>query len=118
AGHELAVGAVDGILEQNLSKALPDAALDLSLDQERVDERAEVVDRGISYDLGGAGFGIDLDFGNMTTVREGGGNRILHHMINVERVRCALRQLESAAQSRRQFEQCDRAVRAGDDETA
>ena len=40
AGHQLAVGVVDGILQQNLSETLHDAALDLAFDQKRIDDRA------------------------------------------------------------------------------
>ena len=46
AGDELAVLVVDGAFEQRLADALGDAAVHLALDDHRVDDRAEVVDRG------------------------------------------------------------------------
>ena len=48
AGQELAVLVVDAAFEQRLADALGDAAMHLALDDHRVDDVAEVVDRGPS----------------------------------------------------------------------
>ena len=47
-GHELAGLVVDRALVQRLADALRDAAMDLALDDHRVDDDAEIVDRGPS----------------------------------------------------------------------
>ena len=46
AGHELALFVIDRVLEQRLADALRHAAVHLALDDHRIDNRAEVVDRG------------------------------------------------------------------------
>src|SRR3712207_9554375 len=51
AGGEVAVGVVHGLLVQRLGDALRQAAVDLALDDERVDDRADVVDAGVLADL-------------------------------------------------------------------
>ena len=65
---ELAVLAVDDALEQRLADALHDAAMALALDQQRIDDRAEVVDHRVLHDLDDAGVGIDLDLGDVAAV--------------------------------------------------
>src|SRR5579884_2730245 len=47
AGEQLTLCVVDDALEQRLSQALNDAALDLAFDQHRIDHRAEVVERRV-----------------------------------------------------------------------
>src|SRR5580700_4613443 len=46
AGHQLALVVIDGVLEQRLADALGDAAVDVALDDHRIDHGAEIVDRG------------------------------------------------------------------------
>src|SRR5713226_2620454 len=60
AGHELAVLVVDRAFEQRLAHALGDPTMDLALDDHRIDEDPEIVDRGPIDDVGLAGIGIDL----------------------------------------------------------
>ena len=45
AGHELAALVVDRAFEQRLADALGEAAMDLALDDHRVDQPAEIVGR-------------------------------------------------------------------------
>jgi len=42
---------------------LHDPAMDLSLEQKRVDSAAEIVDDGVAFDGDDTGVGIDLDLG-------------------------------------------------------
>ena len=58
---QVAVGVVDGLLEQRLGEALDDAAVDLALDDERVDLVAAVVDRDVLQHVDAAGLLVDLD---------------------------------------------------------
>src|SRR5262249_50201460 len=50
--------------------ALYDPAMDLALEQERVDGAAEIVDDGVALDYDGAGIGIDLDLDDVAAVGE------------------------------------------------
>ena len=47
-----------------------DAALDLALQQQRVEHRADVVHHLVGDDVDGAGFGVDLDLAHMAAVGE------------------------------------------------
>ena len=78
AGQQLAaLLVVDRILEQRLADALGDAAMDLALDDHRVDDVAEIVDRDEVHDLDDAGVGIDLDLADMRAGRIGEVRRIV-----------------------------------------
>src|SRR6266567_4571041 len=66
SAQQLAFGVVDGPLDQRLADALDDAAVHLALDQHRIDDGAEIVDRGIFDDLDHAGFRIDRSVPAMT----------------------------------------------------
>ena len=46
AGQQLAALVIDAALEQRLADALGDAAMDLALDDHRVDDPADIVDGG------------------------------------------------------------------------
>ncbi len=59
---------VDRVLEQRLADALRNAALDLALGQQRIDQPAVIVDRGIAFEADGAGFRIDLNLGEVAAV--------------------------------------------------
>src|ERR1019366_6043073 len=54
-GDELAVVVVDGLFVEGLSEALHDAAVDLSIDQQRVDDVAAIVHGHIAQNLDLAG---------------------------------------------------------------
>src|SRR3954468_7963654 len=71
AGGEVAVGVVDGLLEQRLGDALGQPAVDLTLDDQRVDDRADVVHAGVLADLDHAGLGVDLHGADVRAVGEG-----------------------------------------------
>ena len=105
------------MLEQRLADALHHAAMALALDQQRIDDRAEVVDHGVPHHLDPAGVGIDLDLGDMAAVGEGRRRRLVH-VADVERVGHALGQLHAAAQALGQLHDADAAVGADDGEAA
>ena len=56
-----AVAVVYDVFEQCLARTLRDAALDLPLRLERVDDDADVVDHGVAVERDLAGFEVDLD---------------------------------------------------------
>src|ERR1043166_9967647 len=91
------------MLEQRLAKPLHHAAVYLTLEQQRIDHRAEVVDDGVALDRNYAACRIDLDFDDVTAVREGRGARRLH-----------LRGVEPGVDSRRKLGGNARGLRPGE----
>src|SRR5260370_11934452 len=77
AAHELAAAVVGATLEQRLADALGEAAVDLALDDHRIDDGADVVDAPETDDLHAAGVRIDLELTDMRAVAEGEARRIL-----------------------------------------
>ena len=75
-GDQLAFLVVDRAFQQRLADALGDAAVHLALDDHRIDERAEVVDRGPAVDAGDAGLGVDLHLADVHARGEGEVGRI------------------------------------------
>src|SRR5215471_15698214 len=63
------------MLKESLANTLCDPAMDLALEQERVDSAAEIVDDGIAFNCDDAGIGIDLDLDDVATVGKGLGWR-------------------------------------------
>ena len=72
AGERLAGGVVDHRLAQRLACALHDAAMDLAVQDQRIDRLAAVVHRGIAADRDEAGLRIDLDLAHRRAGRIGG----------------------------------------------
>ncbi len=68
---ELALLVIDRAFEQRLADALRDAAMHLALDDHRIDEVAEIIDRGPSLDRRRARRRIDFEFADMHARREG-----------------------------------------------
>ena len=106
-GHELAAGVVDRAFEQRLADALREAAMDLALDDHRVDQPAEIVG-GDEIDEGGlAGAGIDLEFADIGAGREGEVGRVVERASpsspapcrQADCARCRRRARPSAARS-------------------
>ncbi len=71
---------IDDLLHQRLAQPLRDAAMDLALQAERVDHRADIVDHDVARDVERTGIGVDLDLANMAAIgigvvvgREGAG---------------------------------------------
>src|SRR5262249_53930092 len=59
------------MLKESLANALYDPAMDLALEQERINGAPEIVDDGVALDYDGAGIGIDLDLDDVAAVGEG-----------------------------------------------
>ena len=70
ARHQGAGVVVHRLLEQRLRDALDEAAVHLALDDQRVDDLADVVDAGVVADLDLTGLGVDLDRAQVGAVRE------------------------------------------------
>src|SRR5262249_60031374 len=68
AADDLAAAVVGATLEQRLADALGEAAVDLALDDHRIDDGADVVDAPETDDLDAAGVGIDLELADMRPV--------------------------------------------------
>ena len=75
------------VLHQHLARALRDAAVDLAVQQQRIEHGADVVDHAVAHDLDLAGLRVDLDLADVAAVREvrrparvdrGGGQARLH----------------------------------------
>src|SRR4029079_2606191 len=69
-GHELTVFVVHRALEQSLPDALRDTAMDLSLDDHRINDGTEIIDGGPIHDFGLASLPVDLDLANVAAGRE------------------------------------------------
>src|SRR5262245_36085635 len=65
------------MLEQRLTEALGEAAVNLALDDHRIDDGADVVDAPEADDLDAAGVGIDLELADMRAVAECEARRIV-----------------------------------------
>ena len=74
--QELAVVVVMRAFEQRLTHALGDAAVNLALDDHRIDQLAEVVDRGPPVDRHDAGLRIDFELADVNARREGEVGRV------------------------------------------
>jgi hypothetical protein len=70
AEHLAGVRIVYRVLEHRLADTLSDAALHLSHCQHRIDQRAEVVDRSVTFQRDRAGVRIDLHFRDVAAIRE------------------------------------------------
>src|SRR5215472_10020760 len=88
------------MLKESLANALYDPAMDLALEQERVDSATEIVDHGIALDYDDAGIGIDLDLDDVAAVGEGLSWRY-----------AVMRRIEPRLHARRQFRGIARRLR-------
>src|SRR5256885_2594159 len=70
AGEERAVLVVDGLLPERLRDALDDASLHHAVDDHRVDDAPQVVDRDVADDLGFPGLLRNLDHGDVRSEGE------------------------------------------------
>src|ERR1700730_7889735 len=79
AAEELAGrGIVDALLKQGLASALPDPAIRLAVQDQRVDGAADIVDCRVAGDLDPPGLGIDLDLADVKAMWEEGGDLAIH----------------------------------------
>src|SRR5205809_8136620 len=80
------------MLKKSLANALYDPAMNLALEQERVDGAAEIVDDRVALDCDDAGIGFDFDLDTVAAVGEG---RSWRHSV--------MRRIEPRIHARRQF---------------
>src|SRR5947208_13675328 len=100
------------MLKESLADALDDPAMDLALEQQRIDGAAEIVDDGVALNYDGAGIGIDLDLGDVAAVGEGLSWR--HSVMRrVESRLHASRQFRGIARRFRHRDNFDAEIRAG-----
>ena len=110
-----ALGVVEALLEQRLAGALGDPAMGLTMQDERVDGAADIVDGGVADDLDGPGLWVDLDFADMKPVRE--GSNLARDLADTgERPAQLLGETRVVLRHRRDSEQVERAVGTGDGE--
>src|SRR5215468_5122001 len=88
------------MLKESLANALHNPAMDLALEQERVDGAAENVDDGVALNYDGTGIGVDLDLDDVAAVREGLSWRY-----------AVMRRIEPRLHPRRQFRGVARRLR-------
>src|SRR6266446_8103388 len=88
------------MLKESLANALYDPAMNLALEQERVDGAAEIVDDGVALDYDDASIGIDLDLDDVAAVGEGLSWRY-----------AVMRRIEARFHARRQFRGIARRLR-------
>jgi hypothetical protein len=100
------------MLKESLANALHDPAMDLALEQERVDGAAEIVDDGVALNYDGAGIGIDLNLDDVAAVGEGLSWRYAV-MRRIEPRLHARRQLRGVARSLRNRENIEAEISAG-----
>src|SRR5712692_1099719 len=70
AGHELAIFVVDQFFPHGLAQALGNAAVDLSVHQQRVDDVTAIVDGNVLVDLYFTGFSVHFNRANVTAEGE------------------------------------------------
>src|SRR5205807_5373896 len=79
-GQQVAVLVVDRLLEQRLGQALHDPAVDLPLDDERVDLVAAVVDGDVVQQVDLPGLLVDLDDADVRAEREREVRRVVRRL--------------------------------------
>src|SRR5215470_7122936 len=88
------------MLKESLANSLYDPAMDLALEQERVNDAAEIIDDGVALDCDDAGIGVDFDLDDVAAVRESLSWRY-----------AVMRRIEPRFHARRQFRGIARRLR-------
>ena len=65
------------VFHQNLAGALRDAAMDLAVQQHRIEHGADVVHHAVAHDLDLAGFLVDFQLADVTAVRKVRDRRVV-----------------------------------------
>ena len=99
------------MLEQRLADALRDAAVDLAVDDQRIDGAPDIVDGGVADDLDHAGVGIDLDLADVGAVGKRRLATVSSHCAASGPRRSSGRSVRSERRAR-DLEQADRVVGA------
>ena len=66
---------------RGLAEPLRDAALDLSFDDHRINDDADVVHAPVAKDMNFAGFAIDLDFASVCAIAPSEIARVIHRAV-------------------------------------
>ena len=103
---------------QSLADSVGDAAMNLALDDHRIDELAEVVDGGPAVDRDDAGLRIDLEFADMDAGRKGEVRRVPEGGLLQARLQFLTIELVRGIGVQRDRDEVDRFVRALDRELA
>ena len=112
-GEELSVIAILAVLHEHLSEPLANAAVNLAMNDRRIDDGADIVDGDIAVDGDHSGFRIHFDLADMTSVgKMHVGRDVVAFGIEARKRRI----LRRRAHLPRQIEQANRAVGAGDAE--
>ena len=90
-GEQLPAFIVDDFLEKCLRQTLRDAAVHLTFDDHRVDQRTAVIDREVFFDPHLAGARVDLDHADVRAERK-------HEVRRLEPPRCVEARLETRRQ--------------------
>src|SRR4029077_2322214 len=64
------VAVIDTTFAERLAETVRDAAMDLTVHDQRIDRAPDIVDGGVAGDFDDPGLRIDLDFANVTAIRE------------------------------------------------
>jgi hypothetical protein len=81
ARQKLTACIVGAVFQQGLAGALRDAALDLTMNDHRVDHRADIVYRPVANEGNDAGFQINLQLAGMRAVAECEARRIINRSV-------------------------------------
>ena len=79
-GQELPL-VVDRALRERLADPLRQAAVELALDDHRIDHRADIVHRVVRDQLRGAGLRIDFHLADMRAIGEGEVRRVVERVL-------------------------------------
>ena len=117
AVSELAAVVVDRVFQQRLADALGETAMDLALDDHRVDQPSEIVGGDEVDERGLAGAAVDLDLADVGARGEGEVGRVVERGFLQARLH-AVGQIVRGVGGERDHRQRDRLVGAGDFEFA
>src|SRR6185312_17128696 len=77
-GHHLPAVVEANVFHQHLPGALRDAAVDLSVQQHRIEHGADVVDNAVAHDDGLAGLNVDFQLADVAAIRVIVHRRLVH----------------------------------------
>ena len=100
AGHQLTVVVVVRAFVERLGNPLRDAAMELTVDDQRVDDVADIVDRDVSDRLDLTRIAIDLDHADVRAERERAVRRIVVGRLIEERLHPARQVVGDAGRER------------------
>src|SRR5262249_24561034 len=115
--QQLAVGVVSGALKDDLADALDDPAVELSLNQQGINDCPKIVDAAVFDDFDCAALRIDFHFGDVTPVRKCRRNGV-GQMTDIEGLRAILDNRQAGSHLGGEFQNINPAVSACNEESA